>query len=160
MKAPRKALAIGLLPAALLVGCSSGSPKAAPQASPPNPVRTLMTNSSAQNPVDILRKVRGCVIPAGTVSGSHDLMGERYASCDFMNNGNVQADGSGGTAGTGVTVYTGVLAANRPADVSDDNHQVITGFDFVLILTQPPGGYNVPVDPQTVASEVGGTYTP
>jgi hypothetical protein len=107
------------------------------------------------NPVPVLRKVKGCVIEDGTEVGDHDIAGNRYASCSFMDNA--------GTPGTSVTVrtYPGDPMQWHPMPdqlKSDDSTKVIMGDDFTVVITGDWQSYSRDVDPNAIAKLVGGTF--
>ena len=109
------------------------------------------------NPVPILQKIKGCVIDEGTEVGDHDVAGNRYASCSFMDN----AD----TPGTSVTVrtYPGDPMEWHPMPdqlQSDDSNKVILANDFTVVITGDWQSYSRDVDPETIAKLVGGTFQP
>lgn len=114
------------------------------------------TSVEMANPVDILRKVEGCEIPAGSEVGDTDIDGNRYASCDFMDNS--------GTAGTDVTArtYPGDPRDFASADLlqGDDSHKVILGEGFLVLITGDFASYSKDVDPEEIAQQVGGEYQP
>lgn len=114
-------------------------------------------SSEPANPVPILKKVKGCIIEDGTEVGEHDVYGNRYVSCSFMDN----AD----TPGTRVTVrtYPGDPKQWDPMPEnlkSDDSSKVILGDDFMVVLTGDWSDYSRDVNPKTIAKLVGGTYQP
>lgn len=107
------------------------------------------------NPVPLLKKVKGCVLEAGTESGDRDMNGNRFASCSFMDNS--------GTPGTTVTVRTfpgdpQQYAIDPEQLKSDDSNKVIIGKDFTAVITGDWSSYSSEVDPKVIAKQVGGTY--
>lgn len=73
--------------------------------------------------------------------------GNRYASCDYMDNG--------GSAGTDVTVYT---SAGKPTAKlqNDDSHKVIVGPHFIAGVTGDWSSYSSTFDVGSVAQALGG----
>lgn len=109
------------------------------------------------NPVPLLERVQGCIPEGGTEVGDHDINGNRYASCSFLDNG--------GTPGTAVTVrtYPGDPRTWDPMPeqlTSDDSNKVIVGDDFVVVITGDWDEYSQNVDPADIADQVGGTLVP
>lgn len=124
---------------ALLVGCSSGSG----------------SGGSAPNPVDVLRKIPQCVLPAGASVGDRDFNGNRTATCGIDDQGTNDQ----------LTVYTYKSNKDRDDDVSQfggstDSNKVIVGDRFTLEVTgvfdPNTGGVVFEIDPQTLAQDVGG----
>lgn len=146
MKSPRAAAA-ALLMSLALYGCgagddnSSGGDGGGKRADP-------------SNPVDVLQKIDGCVIPSGTEVGEPDIDGNLYASCDFLDNG-----GSEGTRFT-VRTYGADPREVETADQlqSDDSHKKIIGNDWILTITGDWSAYSAHVDPEAIAEMVGGEY--
>lgn len=112
------------------------------------------TAKEPSNPVPILEKVDGCELEAGTEVGETDIDGNRYASCNFMDNS--------GSAGTNVTArtYPGDPKDFATADQlrGDDSHKVILGQDFIVTITGDFAAYSADVDPEVIADQVGGEY--
>lgn len=105
------------------------------------------TPSSAPNPVAMLKKLVGCVLPAGSSVGETDMDGNRYASCYYMDNA--------GSEGTNVTVYT---SAGPPTATlqNDDSHKVIVGSHFIAGVTGDWSAYSSTFDVDSVAQSLGG----
>jgi hypothetical protein len=144
-------LAAALLTTSAITGCASDQTT---QTATTSTAGGDALTAQARNPVDLLRKITGCHLDDGVETGERDIDGDRYASCNFLDNQ--------GTNGTDVTVYTG--AGQRPDMtnfVTDDSHKVITGPDWFLVITGNWGGdgYSRHVDPAVVAGQVGGTVT-
>lgn len=119
----------------------------------PNPSPTG-TPPEARNPVELLKRVPGCVIPEGTEVGVFSGGGSRSASCDFMDN-------DGGSRGTTLQIMT--LAGEKPGSQirSDDSHRKIVGDDFVATLTGRWNAYAkwLTVEKiESIASILGGKY--
>lgn len=149
-----------ILLACLAVSCGSDdeSPKQDPAKAPEAAATAPETPEVVEmaNPVEILRKVDGCELPAGSEVGETDINGNRYASCDFMDNS--------GTAGTSVTARTYPGNARDFATLDqlqgDDSTKVILGEDFTVTVTGDFATYSAEVDPEDIADQVGGQFLP
>lgn len=112
--------------------------------------------TALSNPVDLLKKIDGCHIPAGTEVGDTDIDGNRYASCNLKDNA--------GTDGTDVTARTfpGDPTQLATADElsADDSHKIIVGSDFIVTITGDWSSYSRHVDPAEIAAQLGGTVQP
>lgn len=118
-------------------------------------------DSIGPNPVAILKKIPGCVIPAGTTVGEQSL-GVRSASCQ------VNDPDPSATDGDQITVYTSSDSKSLQAELttqggaSTDGTKVIAGNRFFLTDTgsidiNNGGGTKFYLDPNVVAQSVGGT---
>lgn len=106
-------------------------------------------NAPAPNPVDILKLIPGCRLSPGETQGDHDVFGNRMAECNFEDNG--------GSDGTDVLVYTNTTRPDLKGIVPDDSHKIILGSNFIVEITGDFAAYSAHVDPDAIASEVGGT---
>lgn len=118
---------------------------------PQRPAST--TRPVPANPVLVLEKVKGCVLPADTKTGLTDINGNRYAGCDLN-----------GKPGYGLSVdvrtYPGDPKVLDPHPLrSDDSKQIITGPDFILVVSGNPK-LLAKVNPAEIAAQVGGTLVP
>jgi hypothetical protein len=108
------------------------------------------TQSGAPNPVDLLRKIPGIQLPAGTSVGNLDIAGDRYAPGHLPSMGTVED----------VTVYTNVsdAALQLPMQASTDSNKLIVGPKFYAVYTGVMGndGMTFSVDPAQMASWLGG----
>lgn len=134
--ATRRVIAALALSSGLLVTACNGSSSSS-------------SSGSAPNPVQILQKLDGCVLPAGAVQGDTDMNGDRMAECSYQDNQ--------GTDGTSVTVYTNTSKPDLPGITADDSHKIITGKDFVLEITGDWSAYSAHIDPAQIAKQVGGS---
>lgn len=117
-------------------------------------------DSSGPNPVTILKKIPGCVIPAGTTVGEQ-MQGVRYARCQ-VNDPDVTA-----TDGDQIAVYTSSDNKALQAELttqggtSTDGTKIIAGNGFFLTDTGSIDISNNAVqfylDPNVVAQSVAGS---
>jgi len=142
-------ISVGVLPAVVVVGVLlSACGSSAQSGTTPSVVPSSMRAASAPNPVTMLKKLDGCVLPAGSSVGETDMDGNRYASCDYMDNG--------GSAGTNVTVYTSAAGAPLAQLPNDDSHKVIVGSHFIAGVTGDWSAYSSTFDVDSVAQSLGG----
>jgi hypothetical protein len=133
-----------------LTGCGSS----APAATSAPPVATAP--AAVPNPVTILKKIPGVVIPKGEVNGTYGIIGTDTRLAE-------------GSVGNGsLAVYTGSSTADVVQAVAlppypQDGEYIITGPDFLIEYQFNPnadGSYPQPVpSPQAIAAETGGTVT-
>lgn len=115
------------------------SPAATPDAVQPT------TRPVPANPVPILAKIKGCVIPADTKVGLTDIRGDRYAGCDLSG---VAID---------VRTFPGDPKVVSPDWLrSDDGRRVIVGSDFTVVASAAPSSL-AKIHLEEIAAEVGGT---
>jgi len=103
------------------------------------------------NPVTILHRVAGCVLEAGTTSGSVDINGNRYASCTLHPGQPRQAD---------VTVRTFPAAPTGGPFYSNDTTRIVVGPTFIVMVTPAMGETITPAALSYLAHDVGGTVAP
>ncbi len=116
----------------------------------PSPAATFdavqpTTRPVPANPVPILAKIKGCVIPADTKVGLTDIQGDRYAGCDL--------------SGVAIEVRTfpGDPKVVSPDWLrSDDGRRVIVGRDFTVVASAAPSSL-AKIHLEEIAAEVGGT---
>jgi len=167
------AVSLGLVVA--LAGC--GTPKSPVPRVNTSPTVGEGAATEPANPVPIVKKIKGCVLDEGTEVGEHDVWGNRFASCSFMDNGLTDENGNAkggngksepGTSGTGVTArtYPGdprQLETNPQFLKSDDGTKRIIGKDFVVTITGIWTAYSKHLGPkeiEEIARQVGGEYIP
>lgn len=102
--------------------------------------------SEPANPVPIMAKIKGCVFGANVTSGSADVNGNRFASCDL----NPKSEDS--QAQVMVKTYAGTPPVSAP----DDSTRYVVGPDFKVSVTGDFGSYSANVDLQAIAAQVGG----
>lgn len=155
-----------LMAAVLLAGCSqqASAPSAVTVTLPavtvtalPSPAAAPKAPTSAPpvvpaNPVPILAKIKGCVIPDGTTAGLTDIAGDRYATCKLGK------DGNGGEVM--VRTYPGDPRVLDPKMRSDDSQAFIIGSTFVAIVRAPGGLTSSKMPLAEIAAQVGGTVLP
>jgi hypothetical protein len=104
----------------------------------------------APNPVDILKKIEGCVLEPGVTVGEDDINGNRYASCFIKDYIDV-------TARTFTLdpfpIYPELLEP-------DDSHRVVLGDNFMVNVTADPSAFAADVDMGEIAAAVGGEEIP
>lgn len=119
MTTARRALTPALLTvfalAVLLAGCGAQTPTAYDQTDPVNKDTAGAAagiDASQGNPVELLKKVPGCSVPASVKYGDLDAWGNRFAECEFDNKG-------AWSSGTSVRVYMGDIEKVRAQGVPE-----------------------------------------
>jgi hypothetical protein len=152
-----------LLPAAALIlaACGGSSQKSDTGATTGSASSGATTGSAssattaaavAANPVDILRKIPGCVLAPGETQGDHDVQGDRTAECNFLDNN--------GTEGTNISVYTWATTEGADKGITDDSHKAIVGDHFDLMILGDFPTYSAHIVPSKIAALVGGVLVP
>jgi len=163
--------ALGALGLGLVVALSAcGTPKEPAPTITMTAMPTFAVAPEPSNPVPILMRISDCVLQDGTEVGEHDVWGNRFASCSFMDNIATDANGNPqpGTAGTGVVArtYPGdprQLETNPAFLKSDDGTKRIIGKDFVVTITGIWTAYSKHLGPKEIkeiARQVDGEYVP
>jgi hypothetical protein len=145
-------LLTAVVTAVSLGGCSTASSQGTTEGEPD--VGASIAAVEPANPVLILKKIPNCILDAGTSVGMHDIDGNRYVSCSFLDNS--------GTPGTAITArtYPGDPKQLDPKNlISDDSHKQIVGSDFIVSITGDWSSYSSGVDPKNIATVVGGEFT-
>ena len=153
------------MPLSMLSACASNQSASAP-ATPPTASAAWTDDTYASNdpgyddpgkvrahvnPVTVLKKVKGCKIPAGVTVGDQDIVGEWFASCGLATN-----------AIDDITV-TSMSGAYDPITdgAPTDSTRIILGKGWMMTVGGAPyeftdGTYNL----NAIAKQVGGTvYT-
>lgn len=114
------------------------------------------STQAAVNPVDLLKKLRGCVLPKGATVGNADIDGNMYASCYYMDN-----EGSEGTDVTlRVVGHTPTSKDMGGESHGDDSHKLIVGATWYAVVTGDWAAYSQHIDPAVVAKTLGGRFIP
>lgn len=110
------------------------------------------------NPVDVLKKVDDCTIPAGVTMGERDAYGNLYASCEIED---VEFGKGKDAYVTSVDVTVRAVNPDTIADQGyenaepDDSHKVIFGDGFYLTLSASPEVFGTgAVDVDAIAAAV------
>lgn len=139
----------------VLTGCAGGGEEPDPDGAPGGIV--VVSNA---DPVDVLRKVPGCVLAPGAITPETDENGNGFATCELSEATVGRADSPDVSAPT-VLVRAVDPAAIEPLGYGDaavdDSTKVVFGEDFYLTVSAEPVAFaGGAIDMEAIAAAVGG----
>lgn len=110
------------------------------------------------NPVDLLRKIPGCIVQDNAKMGSADIDGNLYAGC---RHGGATDDGSGPTNSVDITVRTNTVTPQALGQLQpNDNLQLAYGPTWLAEVRPMFGNATYSITAEKVAKLLGGRVVP